>query len=315
MAKVFITGIEGFVGTHLARHLAMRGYQVSGIFFVTPVGDLSFARVSYCDICNAAQLRNLLAQEQPEFIIHLAAVSSVVIAEQDFAGALRVNVEGTLNLLAAVHQLQLPCRVLVISSSEVYDRRAPAGRLDESAPVCPLNNYAFTKLQAEQLALYFVRRHDLDLVILRPFSHTGPGQSTNFVFPSIARQIAEAELGRRAPEIQVGNIDVSRDYTDVRDICRAYELALTRTVKGETYNVTSEHLLRIGEGINYLLSLARVPVKLKVQPERQRVEAAMLAGSSAKFRQATGWRPEIDIHQTLTDVLEYQRRVVRDIAT
>lgn len=312
--SVFITGIEGFVGTHLARHLADKGFQVSGCFFVAPLADLSFARVRYCDIREGAQLPAQLAEERPDFIVHLAAVSSVAIAEQDFAGTVDVNVRGTLRLLEAVRQLETRPRLLIVSSSEVYDRSADSGgRLEEAAPLRPMNNYAFSKLLSEEVGRYFASRYDLDVVILRPFSHTGPGQSTNFVFPWVARQIAEAEAGRRTPEIEVGNVAVSRDYTDIRDICRAYELALTKAAKGETYNVTSEQLLRVGDGIDYLLSRARIPIRIKVAAKRQRQEGAILAGSSAKFRAATGWRAEIDVKQTLQDLLEYQRLLVKDL--
>jgi GDP-4-dehydro-6-deoxy-D-mannose reductase len=314
MPKVFITGIEGFVGSHLARHLHSRGYEVSGLFFVAPLADFSYARIRYCDIRDAAQLEPQLAEAKPDCVVHLAATSSVAIAEQDFGGTMDVNVKGTLRLLDAIHRLTPASRVLLISSSEVYDRTGSSpARLEETSPIKPMNNYAFSKLMAEQVGQYFTDRHGMDIVTLRPFSHTGPGQNTNFVFPSVARQIAEVEEGRREPEIEVGNTSVSRDYTDIRDVCRAYELALTKAQKGEVYNVTSEQIMRIGEGIEYLVSLSRIPIAVKVAPGRQRQEGTLLAGSSAKFRAATGWQSEIDIKQTLKDLLDYQRVLVRDL--
>jgi GDP-4-dehydro-6-deoxy-D-mannose reductase len=313
-ASVFITGIEGFVGVHLARHLAGQGLLVSGTYYVTPLADLSFARTHYCDIRNAAHLQAVLAEEAPHYVIHLAAISSVALAEQDFSDTIDINVRGTLHLLEAIRARATRPRVLLISSSEVYDRQAVSPdrpKLDEGAPVRPLNNYSLSKLLAEQLGRYYSERHGLDIVTLRPFSHTGPGQSTSFVFPSVARQIAEVESGKRAPEIEVGNTEVSRDYTDIRDICRAYELALTRTTAGEVYNVTSEQTLRIGAGIEYLLSLAAAPVTTRVAATRVRQESVLLAGSGAKFRAATGWQAEFDIRQTLRDLLDYQRQLLR----
>jgi GDP-4-dehydro-6-deoxy-D-mannose reductase len=308
MQRVLITGIEGFVGSHLARHLADRGYDVSGILLVDPVVDLSFAHVARCDVRNAKELQRELAAVRPDFVIHLAAISSVVIAEQNFTDAFHINVRGTLNLLEAVRQLHVDPRVLLVSSGEVYDWQTGDGaKLNEQAAVRPMNYYSFTKLCAEQTGRYFIGRYGQNVVILRPFSHTGPGQSLNFVFPSVAHHIAEAEAGRRKPEIQVGNTDVSRDYTDIRDICAAYELALEGTVKGETYNITSEQVLRIGEGINYLVSLSRVPITVTVDASRQRQESVLLAGSSAKFRAATGWKAQYDIKQSLRDLLEYAR--------
>lgn len=306
--RVFITGIEGFVGSHLARHLAGRGCDVSGVFFADPIADLSFAHVVRCDIRNAGELLHELAAAKPDFVIHLAAVSSVVIAEQNLTDAFHINVRGTLNLLEAIRELQIDPRVMLVSSSEVYDRQTGNGaKLDEQAAVRPVNHYSFTKLCAEQTGRYFIGRYGQDVVILRPFSHTGPGQSLNFVFPSVAHQIAEAETGRRKPEIQVGNTDVSRDYTDIRDICAAYELALERTERAETYNITSEQVLKIGDGIKYLVSLSRVPIAVTVDASRQRQESVLLAGSGARFRAATGWRAQYDIKQSLRDLLEYER--------
>ena len=306
--SVFITGIEGFVGSHLARYLFDNGYQVSGLRMAEPVADLSFARVHIGDVRDCAAVQALLASAAPDFIIHLAAISSVRIAEQDPGRAVQVNVLGTTQLLEAVRIAAPAARVLVVSSSDVYNSLAGKdGRFDEDAAVRPMNVYALTKLCAENVGRYYVDRHGLNVVILRPFSHTGPGQSTDFVFPSVARQIAQAEAGQRAPEIEVGNTDVSRDYTDIRDVCRAYRLALTGGVKGDIFNITSEQLLRIGDGIDYLVSLAKVPIAVRVGAGRVRREKTVLAGSSARFRAATGWQPEIDVRQTLRDVLEYER--------
>jgi GDP-4-dehydro-6-deoxy-D-mannose reductase len=308
MPRAFVTGIEGFVGTHLARYLADRGHEVSGICFVEPTADLSFARVSRCDIRDAGQLKRELSPARPYTVVHLAAISSVVIAEQNLAEAFDINVRGTLNLLEGLRESAPGARLLLVSSCEVYDRVAGSGgKLDEQAAVKPLNHYSFTKLSMEQVGRYFFERSGLDVVTLRPFSHTGPGQSTNFVFPSVARQIAEAEAGRRNPEIVVGNTDVSRDYTDIRDICAAYALALEKSTRGETYNITSEQVLKIGDGIRQLVALSRVPIAMKVDAGRQRKESVLLAGSSARFRAATGWQAKYDISQTLCDLLEYER--------
>jgi GDP-4-dehydro-6-deoxy-D-mannose reductase len=255
------------------------------------------------------QLRQELAAARPDAVIHLAAISSVVIAEQNLAEAFDINVRGTLNLLEALRESASGARALLVSSCEVYDRSAGnGGKLDERAALKPANHYSFTKLAMEQVGRYFFERFGLDVVMMRPFSHTGPGQSTNFVFPSVARQIAEAEAGRRKPEIAVGNTDVSRDYTDIRDICAAYELALTKSARGETYNITSEQVLKIGDGIRQLAALSRVPIEVKVAAERQRQESILLAGSSTRFRTATGWQAKYEISQTLRDLLEYERK-------
>ncbi|MBN2537690.1 GDP-mannose 4,6-dehydratase [candidate division WOR-3 bacterium] len=314
MSRVLITGIEGFVGRHLAGRLLESGHKVIGIH-LAPCTGLDRVELHCHDIRDFEFLRAVLADARPERVVHLAAVSSVAESETHVLETYDVNAVGTLRLLEAVRQSAPRARVLLVSSAEVYGRGPAAGPFTEQSPALPVSPYALSKLAAEEAGRFSHRAFGLDVVILRPFSHTGPGQSPRFVFPTVARRIAELERAGGGV-IELGNLDTRRDYTDVRDICRAYELALERCEPGETYNITSSRPVLIRDGVEALCRLARVPVEYRTVAERLRErDIPLLSGSSDRFVQATGWRPEIPFDQTLTDLLAYWRTRVAADAT
>jgi GDP-4-dehydro-6-deoxy-D-mannose reductase len=221
-----------------------------------------------------------------------------------------VNTLGTLKLLEAVRQLQLKCRIILISSADVYGRSNVGRPLNEDLPSLPVSPYALSKHMTAEAGLFYHRAFGLDVVILRPFSHTGPGQVTTFVFPKVANAIAQIERGQREPTIEMGDLSIRRDYTDVRDVVRAYLLALERCAPGETYNVTSGKPLVIQEGVDHLCGLARVPVQVKSSAAKFRPhDIPLLTGDPSKFAAATGWKPEIPFTKTLSDLLDYYRSV------
>uniref|UniRef100_A0A7C4GER6 NAD-dependent epimerase/dehydratase family protein n=1 Tax=candidate division WOR-3 bacterium TaxID=2052148 RepID=A0A7C4GER6_UNCW3 len=305
--RVLITGIEGFVGSHLARHLHSLGLDVVGLHWQDPVEPLP-ARLVRGDVRDPAALRALLEETRPQHIIHLAALSSVAISETHSLTAYQVNVIGTLNLLESVRQLNLRCRVLLISSADVYGQSNIGQRLAETDPLRPISAYALSKLMAGEAGRFYHRVYGIDIVILLPFSHTGPGQSPSFVFAKVACGIARAEVGAALPVIEMGNLDVRRDYADVRDVVRAYGLALDRCRSGDTYNVTSGRPVLLREAVAFLCSLARVKIDVRSATSHFRSrDIPLLTGDPAKFQAATGWRPEIPFEQTLTDLLDYYR--------
>jgi GDP-4-dehydro-6-deoxy-D-mannose reductase len=305
--RVFVTGIEGFAGGHLARHLASLGLRVSGLHWADCRPDLP-AELYRGDITDLERVKELLRATEPEGIIHLAGLSSVVMSESHQLTTYEVNALGTLKLLEAVRQLGLKCRVVLISSADVYGRSNVGKPLTEDAPSQPLSPYALSKLMTCESGLFYSRAFGLDVVILRPFSHTGPGQTATFVFPKVAQAVAQIEKGKRAPTIEMGDLAVRRDYTDVRDIVRAYALALERCQSGETYNVTSGKPIVIKEGVDFLCGLSRVPVTVTTSQANIRPhDIALLTGDPSKFMSATGWKPEIPFTTTLTDLLEYYR--------
>jgi len=307
MSRIFVTGIEGFAGGHLARHLASTGHTVIGLHWADAPAGLP-AELHRGDICDFDATRSLLDSSRPDGIVHLAGLSSVVLSESHQMTTYDVNAFGTLKLLEAVRQLQLKCRVVLISSADVYGRSNVGRALTEDLPSLPLSPYALSKHMTAEAGLFYHRAFGLDVVILRPFSHTGPGQAATFVFPKVANAIAQVERGKREPVVEMGDLKVRRDYTDVRDVVRAYLLAMERCAAGETYNVTSGKPLVIQEGVDHLCSLALVPVQVKSSAAKFRPhDIPLLTGDPSKFRAATNWQPEIPFTKTLSDLLEHYR--------
>jgi GDP-4-dehydro-6-deoxy-D-mannose reductase len=307
--RILVTGIEGFVGGHLARHLSAIGHVVIGLHWADAPLDLP-AELHRGDICDFDGTRALLEATRPEGIVHLAGISSVAMSESHQLKTYEVNTLGTLKLLEAVRQLELKCRVILISSADVYGRSNVGRPLNEDAPLQPLSPYALSRVMTCEAARFYHRTFGLDVIILRPFSHTGPGQTATFVFPKVARAIVQIERGAAEPVIEMGNLDVRRDYSDVRDIVRAYALALERCASGETYNVTSGKPVVIKESVDYLCSLARVPVKVRSSAAEFRPhDIPLLTGDPSRFMAATGWKPEIPFTQTLSDLLDYYRGI------
>jgi len=307
MSRILITGIEGFVGGHLARHLAASGHSSIGLHWAdAPVGLP--AELYPGDVCDFEATRALIERIRPDGVIHLAGLSSVALSESHQMTTYEVNALGTLKLLEAVRQLGLKCRVVLISSADVYGRSNVGRPLTEDLPSLPLSPYALSKHMTGEAGLFYHRAFGLNTVVLRPFSHTGPGQTTAFVFPKVANSIARIEKGDQDPVIEMGDLSIRRDYTDVRDVARAYLLAFERCTAGETYNVTSGKPMVIKDGVDYLSSLSRVPVQIKSLAARFRPhDIPLLTGDPSKFAAATGWKPEIPFTQTLSDLLDYYR--------
>ncbi|MBM3332680.1 NAD-dependent epimerase/dehydratase family protein [candidate division WOR-3 bacterium] len=307
MSRILVTGIEGFAGGHLARHLTSAGHEVIGLHWADAPAGLP-GELHRGDVCDFDATRALLETTKPDGIIHLAGISSVALSESRQMTTYEVNALGTLKLLEAVRQLRLKCRLVLISSADVYGRSNVGRALSEDLPSLPLSPYALSKHMTAEAGLFYHRAFGLDVVILRPFSHTGPGQTTAFVFPKVANAIARIERGQMEPVIVMGDLSVRRDYTDVRDVVRAYLLALGRCVAGETYNVTSGKPLMIREGVDYLCGLARVPVEISSSAAEFRPhDIPLLTGDPSKFMAATGWKPEIPFANTLSDLLDYYR--------
>ncbi len=308
MKRVLITGIEGFVGTHLARYLSELGYEIYGIHLTEPTANLP-AELFCVDICEFSRIKAVLEESKPEWIFHLAGISSVAEAEKNPLPSYQINTLGTLKLLLAVHQFMLPARLLLISSADVYGRGEKLHTEDE--PPNPLTVYARSKFLAEELGRIYYQTWEMDIVILRPFSHTGPGQSPHFVFPKVARHIALVEKGKAEPVLAMGNLNVCRDYTDVRDIVRAYVLAMENCISGETYNITSGNCIRLQDGVDILLRMAKVPITIAPgATEIRPYDIPYLSGSASKFQAITDWQPTIPFTQTLADLLDYYRNQV-----
>lgn len=311
MERVFVTGAGGFVGRHLARVLARRGGSVHGFGQGPRPDDAPLAAWTEGDVLDPAALGAAVASASPSAVVHLAGQSSAAVSFEHPVDTYRANAMGSWRLLDAVRAHAPTARVLLVGSGEVYGPQPEGGRVTEGAPFRPVSPYALSKAAADAAAEAFANRHGLSVVRTRSFGHTGPGQAPTFVVPSMARQIARIELGRVEPVLWVGNLNVSRDLTDVRDVVEAYALLLERGRPGAAYNVCRGEGISLSTLVSQLCSLARREVRVEIDPARLRpVDLTWLVGDPAALQHDTGWVPEIALRTTLDDVLGYWRDAV-----
>jgi len=313
--RALVTGISGFVGCHLAEHLAAEGDLVVGIssggrWPAGSEGVARGARIEPFDLAGGddAALAALIARKQPEAIYHLAAQANPQASVADPRGTWALNLGGTLTLLEAARASGLRPRVVIVGSGVSYGNPGPDHiPVAEDCPLRPNNPYAASKAAADLLGIQHYLAHGTDVVMARPFNHAGPRQSPAYVLGGLARQVAEVEAGR-APRVEVGNLDVVRDFTDVRDVVRGYRLLVARGVPGEIYNLGTGRGTRLADALEFLRLRARVPVEVRVDPARVRpIDQPLLVADASKLRAATGWEPALSIEQTLADMLDYWR--------
>lgn len=297
-----VTGASGFVGPYVVDRLKRAGFQVVG----TSSGRTPDARWRALDMTDARAVGALVAEVKPVAVYHLAAIASVAESFEDPTPTFQLNTMGTLHLLDALRRHVPTARTLVVSSAEVYGgARLP---YTEAMPLQPANPYAASKAAAEMVAIQHARAYGMAIVRARAFNHTGPGQSARFATPRFARQIARIEVGRQSPVIGVGNMGARRDFLDVRDVAAAYLALLDRGVAGEVYNVCSGRSVAMQEILDRLVAMARVGVEVEVDPALFRpVDVAETRGDPSALMDATGWKPEIPLEETLKDVLDYWR--------
>jgi GDP-4-dehydro-6-deoxy-D-mannose reductase len=303
--KTVITGGGGFVGRHLTALLESEGHEVQAIDVRSSHGEAGHHK---CDVRDFERVADLLRSIAPEWVVHLAAWSSVGLSFRNPTGAFAINAQGTVNVLEAVRGLGLKSKVLVVSSGEVYGAAESEGPVAEDTPIAPVSPYALGKACGELGALYYADLGGVDLIIARAFNHIGPGQTEVFALPGFAKQVAEAERGLREPVLGVGNLDVVRDFTDVRDVVRAYVLLLEKGAPGSIYNVCSGRGRPLRELAERLVALSTVEVRIKVEDDRWReAEIPHLVGDNGRIAGDLGWRPEIPIERTIEDTLQYWR--------
>lgn len=306
--RVLITGATGFVGSHLVPLFGPSEYDVYGTSFPQkPVR--SQKNIIFLDIRLDKKMDAAIQKTSPNWIFHLAAISNVRHSWQERKETLETNLLGTLNLFEATRKFVPECRILLISSSDVYGIHSPSERmLSENDSCRVVNPYAFTKLGAELLSQFYSQIENLDIVIARPFPHTGPGQGTDFVCADWAFQIARIERGLREPVIKVGNIEVRRDFMDVRDVVRAYLLLIQKGKRGEVYNVCSGRAVSLKHILELLLSFSSRKISIETDPEKiRKVDIPVLVGNNEKIKALTFWEPQIPLEKTLADLLQYWR--------
>jgi len=317
LVQALITGISGFVGSHLAELLlAETDWQVAGTVFgdTSNIAHLRQRLTLYpAELSRLDVVAYILEEVRPDYIFHLAAQPLPALSRRDPWGTLETNIRIQLNILEAIVQLKMDSRVLVVGSSEEYGLVRPDQLpVTEDTPLRPLNPYAVSKIAQDFLGLQYHLAHGVFTVRMRPFNHIGPRQRLGFVVPDFARQVAEVEAGLRPPVVYVGNLDVWRDFSDVRDVVRAYRLALTDGEPGQVYNVGSGQAYSVRELLGQLIAFTGRDIEVRVDPERARAsEVPRLVADASRFRQRTGWEPRIPLEQSLHDVLDEWRARVR----
>jgi GDP-4-dehydro-6-deoxy-D-mannose reductase len=313
--RALITGIGGFVGRHLMAHLQAEGDSVCGLARAADVAGLAASvEAFHADLSDRAAVERVVRAAQPEAVYHLAAQSSPAESMADPWATIGNNLLAQINLFEALLSAGLRPRVLVIGSSDEYGRVEPENvPTHEDVPLRPVTPYAVSKVGQDMMGFQYFAQHGLPVVRVRPFNHTGPGHDARFVIPSFARQIAEIEAGEREPVLWVGNLDVQRDFTDARDMVRAYRLALVAGTPGDVYNLGRGRSMRIAEMVDELIAMCRVPVQTRVNPALLRAsDIPRQEADTRKFTTLTGWQPRIPWHTTLADTLDYWRNKVRN---
>lgn len=310
--KALIIGGGGFVGPYLVRELVdNQGMEVD--VTKTEKENLSLDNVGVynLDILDINQITELLGKLRPDYIFHLAAQSSVAYSWKNPGLTIDVNIKGCANLLDAVRQLDYKPRVLLIGSGEEYGHiRTKECPIVEDNVLRPGNIYAATKSCQNMMGRIYSDAYDLDIMMVRAFNHIGPNQTPMFVVADFCKQVADIEKGLTEPVIYVGNLSAKRDFTDVRDVVRAYAMLVKGGVKGETYNVGTGHAIAIQEILDMIVSQSSVDIKVEVDKNKLRpVDVPIIEPDITKIKNTVGWVPEIKLETTLKETLEYWRGI------
>jgi len=319
--QALITGISGFVGSHLAEYLLDHtDWQIAGTVYgrLDNIAHLRERLALYpAELSRLEVVRFIVEETRPDYIFHLAAQPIPSLSRHDPWFTLENNIRAQLNVLEVVAQMGLACRVLVVGSSEEYGAISPDDLpIGEDTPLRPTSPYAVSKVTQDLLGLQYWLSQQVQAVRVRPFNHIGPRQRRGFVAPDFASQIAEIEAGLRPPAMAVGALDVARDFSDVRDIVAGYYLALAKGQPGQVYNLGAGQAHTVQELLDTLLAASSADIEVVQDPGRARaVDVPHIVADCTRVQADTGWQPHIPFHQSLHDVLHYWREQVRSGAT
>lgn len=300
---VLIFGAGGFVGAHLSRELKAHGYDVYGSDVRDQCDQPELRSYLKCDLTKAEDVAKVVQELEPDYIVNLAAVSSVGQSWRMPAMTMRVNVEGALNVMEAARASKKPPRILLVGSSEEYSpKNAP---LDESDPLNSNNPYGISKSTQERFAALYAERYGLEVCLTRSFNHTGPGQAADFVLPSWCRQAAAIDSSGRPGKMIVGNLNVSRDFSDVRDVVCAYRLILEGGRAGGVYNVGSGRATPLGDLLKTITGFCRQPIEIEVDPRLIRpTDTPYICCDATRLRDELGWTSKYQLEDTLREMYE-----------
>ncbi len=319
MKKVLITGVTGFAGNYLAEHLLLtKKYDISGTYFfkesLSNVERIeSKLNLIKADLSDEKNVFKIIESVSPSIIFHLAALTSPADSFRDPTTTLTNNISLEINLLEAVRKYNLfSTKILIVSSADIYGMvKKEDLPIDEETPLMPTSPYSVSKIAQDFLGLTYFLSYKLQIVRVRPFNHIGPRQSANFVVASFAKQIAEIEKGRKDPILHVGNLESKRDFTNVKDMVRAYDLAIEKGKCGEAYNIGSGISYKMSDILNKLISMSSSKIKIEKDEALFRPsDNPDLTCNADKFTKLTGWRPQISIETTLKDTLDYWRNII-----
>lgn len=301
--RILVTGASGFVGQHFLAEAAANGHLSFAMDVTPPPNGLGCSGFFSANLLDPSSLRDTIRRCQPDACMHLAGVAFVPTANSDPAGVISINVTGTTNLLEAFRVTAPETRILVASSAQVYGHRQRHCPVKEDEPLAPDSLYGITKAAADEIARFYARQYGMPVMTARPYNHVGPGQSPHFVVPAFARQANDIRQGR-GNVIKVGNLESQRDFTDVRDVTRAYRLLLELGKAGCAYNIASGVRVTIGDILKQLCSLAGISPRIEHDPALFRPDANYPILDTSRLASATGWAPLIPLSRTLMDILD-----------
>lgn len=310
--KSLIIGAAGFVGAYLIRHLRD---DLKHEVIVTKMPQEQIhertARVYDLNILQKENITQLLEREKPDCIFHLAAQSSVALSWKNPALTVDVNIKGSVNLLDAVRESGQHPRILLIGSGEEYGRILPEETpIKEDNRLRPGNIYAATKACQNMIGKIYSDAYGMDIMMVRAFNHTGPNQAPIFVVADFCKQVADIEYGLQEPVLRVGNLNSKRDFTDVRDVVRAYGLLSGKGEKGHTYNVGSGRAVSIESILQMIVSMSESHIEVVIDPEKFRpIDIPVIEADTSKLYECTGWKPEIELEKTIQETLDYYRKL------
>jgi len=310
MKKALIIGAAGFVGSYLAEELSCSGgMEVHATKLAHEKLDEQFAKVHDLDIMEKEDIVSLLFEVRPDYIFHLAAQSSVGVAWQNPGLTVDINIKGSLNVLDAVRELFYKPRILLIGSGEEYGYIKPGETpIKEDNRLRPGNIYAATKVCQNMIGNIYSKAYDMQIMSVRAFNHIGPGQASIFVVSDFCRQVAEIEKGLREPVMMVGNLEAKRDFTDVRDVVKAYTKLVASGEPGETYNVGSGKARAIRDILKLIIAMSQTEIMVEIDQNKIRpVDVPLIEADITKLYKLTGWKPRIPLEQTIRETLDYWR--------